>query len=68
MRHHAEDRIAQPHYGSGKTGGDWVKQDDIQFCIEIAKVYGCKHLKTDVWNFYKFLFALYDYGKVQGKR
>ena len=48
--------------------GNWVKQDDIQFCIEIAKVYGCKPLKTDVWNFYKFLFALYGYGKVQGKR
>lgn len=48
--------------------GDWVKQDDIQFCIEIAKVYGCKPLKTDIWNFYKFLFALYGYGKVQGKR
>lgn len=47
--------------------GDWVKQDDIQFCIEIAKVYGCKPLKTDIWNFFKFLFALYGYGKVQGK-
>lgn len=48
--------------------GDWVKADDIQFCIEIAQVYGCKPLKTDIWNFYKFLFALYGYGKVQGKR
>lgn len=48
--------------------GEWVKGDDIQFCIEIAQVYGCEPLKTDIWNFYKFLFALYGYGKVQGKR
>ena len=51
-----ENRIAQPHNGSGKLGG-WVNPDDIQFCIEIAKVYGCKPLETDVWNFYKFLYC-----------
>ena len=48
--------------------GDWTGLDDMEFCIEIAKVYGCKPLETDVWNFYKFLFALYSCGKVQGKR
>ena len=48
--------------------GDWTGLDDMEFCIEIAKVYGCKPLETDVWNFYKFLFVLYGYGKVQGKR
>lgn len=48
--------------------GDWTTWDDIQFCIGMAKVYGCKPLEADVWNFYKFLFAIYNYGKVQGKR
>ena len=48
--------------------GEWVSPDDMMFCTEIAKVYGCRPLETDAWNFCKFLCALYGYGKVQGKR
>lgn len=48
--------------------GDWVNLDDMQFCIGLSKAYGCRPLETDEWNFLEFLFALYGYGKVQGKR
>lgn len=48
--------------------GQWLEPDDMEFCVEFANTYRCKPLKTDVWNFYKFLFALYGYGKAQGKR
>ncbi len=48
--------------------GEWIDIDDMQFCVAIAKKYGCKPLETDIYNFCCFLTTLYNYGKVQGKR
>lgn len=47
--------------------GEWIDIDDMQFCIAMAEKYGCKTLKSDIWNFHRLLYALYGYGKVQGK-
>lgn len=41
---------------------------EIRFCVNMAKLYGCRPLEADVDNFNNFLVALYHYGRVQGIR
>lgn len=48
--------------------GKWTSFDDIEFIVELAKAHNCKLSDSDDWNFWKYLIALYEYGKIEGKR
>lgn len=47
---------------------DYVEVQESSFCNDMARLYGCRPLKSDGGNFIKFLSALLHYGKVQGIR
>ncbi|MBS6396490.1 MAG: hypothetical protein KH452_05005 [Clostridiales bacterium] len=42
--------------------------DELRFCSNMARMYGCKPLEGNSDNLIKFLVTLYHYGKVQGIR
>lgn len=47
---------------------DYAEAQELSFCNDMARLYGCRPLKSDGGNFIKFLSALLHYGKVQGIR
>lgn len=48
--------------------GEHVTYSEMRFCRAMANVYGCVPLQTDGDNLDNFLFTLYHYGVIQGKR